>query len=315
MSLQGTLNALIVQYYILFQDTFMFSKEVIIPHTVQIVHNIIFFGLYSGFGSDELGAFTFDIVSSIQFWFTLLITLAIALVPVIISRKFDILLNDNIINNLRNRRYEADFTKKMYIKKIEHMMKCTRNLARFKKIYNALDKFEADNFADRKMKDIVDLYRNLKNRKITRDKNSNKKIRQAGQRLKKPKSQSLDQKVKTLNIQIVKGNTIGKRMSNEDIKILVDGAIKNSEVSSSGELNIKIPDDVVVNFDIENECEVVDDINTRVFDSPYQVESNRESEICLENKETVLNIDTDTAIIAANKEKEDKKESDSVRNN
>ena len=72
------------------------------------------------------------------------------------------MFSDTIINNLRNQRTQNDFAKKMYIKKIEHMTKCTRSLAKFKKIYKALDEYNADNFADRKMREIVQLYKSTK---------------------------------------------------------------------------------------------------------------------------------------------------------
>jgi hypothetical protein len=112
------------------------------------MHNIIFFALYSAFGTDQLGAFTFELISNLQFWFTLLITISIALVPIIISRKVDNLFLYNIINNLRNGNYEEDCLKKIYTKKIEHMSRCTRSIFKFKRFLHENGEYEPDNFKE-----------------------------------------------------------------------------------------------------------------------------------------------------------------------
>lgn len=120
----------------------------------------MFFALYGALGTDQLGAFTFDIVSNLQFWFTLIITIIIALVPVIISKKVDNLFLNNIINNLRNGNYEEDCLKKIYTKKIEHMSRCTRSIFKFKKFLHQKKEYEPDNYVDKKMKDFVEMYKN-----------------------------------------------------------------------------------------------------------------------------------------------------------
>jgi hypothetical protein len=159
--------------------------------------------MYAVLGNDQLGAYTYDIISNIQFCFTLIITLAIALVPVIISRKVDNLYLNNIINNLRNRKYEDDYLRKIYTKKLKHMSKCTRSVVKFKKIYQANEQNQyegGDNYADRKMKEIVELYRN--NRRSLRNSNvvnikRNKNLNRA-----KSMETELIKKLKTLNLKI-----------------------------------------------------------------------------------------------------------------
>jgi hypothetical protein len=82
-------------------------------------------------------------------------------------RRFGGLLNDNIINNLRQRRYETNYAKKTYIKKIEEMNKYKRSLAKFKKIYRLQDDYEPDNLADKKIKDVVDTFKRSRTTKTT----------------------------------------------------------------------------------------------------------------------------------------------------
>lgn len=83
----------------------------------------------------------------------------------IISRKIEFFLSQNIVNNLRNRNFEDDYTRKICVKKIEQMHKCSRSLAKFRKIYNANKNnktMNIQNLADKKMKEIVDQYKKSK---------------------------------------------------------------------------------------------------------------------------------------------------------
>lgn len=161
-SMMCLLTVLIIQYAILFIDTHKYTIWVLLAHFAQILINLLF-GIFYGLGNtDELGAYTFDCLSNVHFWLILFCSCHICLVPVYLSKYFNLLFSDTIINNLRNKQTQTHFAKKMYIKKIEHMTKCTRSLAKFKKIYNALDQFNGDNFADRKMKEIVQMYKTAK---------------------------------------------------------------------------------------------------------------------------------------------------------
>jgi hypothetical protein len=91
--------------------------------------------------------------------------LAISLIPIIISRKIDLHFSHTIINNIRNKRFEDDYLRKTYLKKLENMSRCTRSLAKFKKLYKVEEQHVADNYADRKMKEFVELYKALKKTK------------------------------------------------------------------------------------------------------------------------------------------------------
>ena len=86
------------------------------------------------------------------------------LIPVYISKYATYLFGDNIINNIRNGNYEHDLKRKKYVKKINQMMKCTRSVAKFKKIYHnqQTNQNQDDNFAEKKMKEMVEMYKKNK---------------------------------------------------------------------------------------------------------------------------------------------------------
>jgi hypothetical protein len=134
-------------------------------HSVQIVTNIIFVFIYASCGTDNLGVYTYDVMANVEFWFSLLIATSMCLIPIIISKTVYLLFAINITNNIRNKKFEDDYLRKTYIKKLENMTKCTRSLARFKKIYKADNDFVPTNYADKRMKELVELYKNLKNEK------------------------------------------------------------------------------------------------------------------------------------------------------
>jgi hypothetical protein len=264
-SLLGIMTVLIVQYFIIFQDTNKYFFPVIMFHSIQILINIILFVTYASFGSDQLGAYTFDIVSNIKFWFVLVITLAIDLLFVIISRKIDNLLSDTIINNLRNSKYEHDYTKKLYIKKIEHMSKWTRYVARFKKIYNN-NNYEADTYADRKMKELVEKYRknNKKAKNNSPDKNKITKSKSLdfGKELKE-KLNKLTQKIQNL-----------KKKRSSHIREIIPIEMHEPNKRISEFIIQKDPINNPINVDIEkcsNKSQgqhIIDDIETKIVNFP-----------------------------------------------
>jgi hypothetical protein len=118
-----------------------------------------------------------DLTGNFQFWLTLIVTCYISILPPLIMRRYGVLFNDNIINNLRQRRYENNYVKKTYIRKIEEMNKYKRSLAKFKKIYRLQDDYEPDNLNDKKIKDIVDTFKRTKtSQKNTRIGNTTIKV-------------------------------------------------------------------------------------------------------------------------------------------
>ena len=104
---------------------------------------------------DQISGRTYDIISNFQFWFLLIITIYITVLPFYVIRRYKIHFSDNIINNIMNNKHEDDFDKKTTIRKIEEMNKYKRFLAKFKKIMQLGDDYEPDNLADKKIKEWV----------------------------------------------------------------------------------------------------------------------------------------------------------------
>jgi hypothetical protein len=114
----------------------------------------------------EISGQMIDIVSNVTFWFTVLITSSICIVGFFIIRRAEYHFSESIINNLRHEKYEQDYAKKMYIKKLEQMTKCKRSIAKFKRLYKLQNNFEVENYADKRMKEMVDLYKTNKQEKF-----------------------------------------------------------------------------------------------------------------------------------------------------
>jgi hypothetical protein len=111
----------------------------------------------------EVSGITQEITGNPLFWIALSLTSAVALVPFYIARRADLHFSDNIINNLKRKKYEQNYAKKIYIKKLEYETRKTRTLMKFRRLYKERN-LNPDNFADKRMKEIVDEYRI--NRKI-----------------------------------------------------------------------------------------------------------------------------------------------------
>ena len=71
-------------------------------------------------------------------------------------RRWEILFSNNIINNLRHKKYEEDLEKKKYLKKMNEIGRFTRFITKFRSMFTKTHEFEPDNLTDKKFKNIVD---------------------------------------------------------------------------------------------------------------------------------------------------------------
>lgn len=111
----------------------------------------------------EISGITGDICGNLNFWLTILITSVLAIFPFFIVRRHEYLFSQTIINNLRQNKYEIEYAKKKYVNKIAQLTKYTRYLAKFKKLMKQdPNKVELDNYVDKRMMDIVEMYKSTK---------------------------------------------------------------------------------------------------------------------------------------------------------
>ena len=110
----------------------------------------------------QVGGILHDIIGNFQIWLIILLTTVTCVLPYVIYRRWEVMFYDDIINNLRHDKYEQDYNKKTYKKKIEAVTKYTRSIAKFRKIFNKQDDFEPENLADKKIKAVVDGFRSSK---------------------------------------------------------------------------------------------------------------------------------------------------------
>jgi hypothetical protein len=106
-----------------------------------------------------------DSISNLYFWLVVICTSGICLAPFYLIRSLHYFFGESVVNNLKYNNYQKDYMKKKYLKMLEELSKCTRSVVKFKKILKQRD-FEADNYADKRMKEIVDNY--LENKRGSR---------------------------------------------------------------------------------------------------------------------------------------------------
>ena len=120
----------------------------------------------------ELSGVIPDVVQTLNFWLTSLLTIACCVVPFFIIRRVEFFSSDTIINNLRKKNYQDDFKKKYLIKGLEGMSKNLRYVIKFKKILQGAE-IEDDNYANKRVKELVEQFQS--SRKIKRG-GANKKM-------------------------------------------------------------------------------------------------------------------------------------------
>lgn len=209
---------------------------------------------------DQLSGTTYDCICNLQFWIALVITVYTSLLPYIVISRFQIHFTESLVNNLRHKKYEHDYTKKKYMRKLSEMQKYTRSVAKFKKIYNLNDDYEPDNLADKKIKNMVDTYKSSKVKSLS-----------------KPPLE-----VPKLNIQNMPINRKLKEKVHEfvpsAIKVKVDREIKISNNRERGNLsplkmNINEPSNEIENTNIFRYDDNKENIETLVEDTNVEMQA------------------------------------------
>jgi len=119
---------------------------------------IVFIFVHESIDQGEISGITIDIIKNFNFWAITILTSSITCTFFFIFRRFDFLFSDSIINNIIQNKFEADFTHKLYKKKIEEIRKLHRSIGKFKKLYKIKNQ-DLDNISDKRFKDIVDAYK------------------------------------------------------------------------------------------------------------------------------------------------------------
>jgi hypothetical protein len=150
---------IIVGTLIPLEDTKYYNFATIAWLIFHVLINLLAYLVYDLFKTGNMvSGILGDSVGNLYFWMVLIATCGIALVPFYLIRSMQFLFGESIINNLNTKNYHKDYQKKKYLKMLEELAKCTRSVMKFKRIFKQ-GNFEADNFADKRMKEIVDNYR------------------------------------------------------------------------------------------------------------------------------------------------------------
>lgn len=128
----------------------------------HIIMNILVYFIYDSFKTGYLASgILMDSMGNLYFWLVVICTSGLTLAPFYLLRSIQIFFGESIIHNLRTGNYQKDYLKKKYIKMLEELAKCTRSVVKFKRIFKQ-NNFEADNYADKRMKEIVENYKQNK---------------------------------------------------------------------------------------------------------------------------------------------------------
>jgi len=169
-SLSSYASIAIIGTLIILEDMSFHSVFSICILALHILFNILPYVILDALKSGYMiGGIMIDTAKCPLFWLVMLCTCGITLLPFYLFRRLEFFFNNTIINNVNLNRYKQDYQIKQTKIKLEELSKFNRSIAKFKRVYNQ-NNFEAQNYADRKMKEIVENYKlNKKTRLFNRD--------------------------------------------------------------------------------------------------------------------------------------------------
>lgn len=158
-SLATFYSIIICGLLIIMEDLHLQTRFSIFILILNLLFNVLPFVLYEELkiGSMSSGIVR-DSVKCPLFWLVIICTCSITLCPFYIWRRLDYFFSDRIVNNLKMNNTKNDFKIKQIQVQLDQISKYNRSIAKFKRVYN-LKNFEANNYADKKMKEIVDYFK------------------------------------------------------------------------------------------------------------------------------------------------------------
>jgi magnesium-transporting ATPase (P-type) len=162
-SLNSFISVVVIQYWIIIEDSFLITPYILGVHGLQIILYIVFVFVQNIRDAGQVSGIFFDIVGNIQFWLTMIITCYVTLIIFIVSRRLEVLFSDTIINNIRHNNYSDNYERKEFKDKLTEVQKYSRSLAKFKKIMKKDEEYEPQNLAEKKIKSMVDTFKSSTN--------------------------------------------------------------------------------------------------------------------------------------------------------
>lgn len=147
---------------IVLADMHYFSVFSLKIFALHFIFNTITYLIYDALNTGYMvSGITYDSVGNLKFWATTACTCAVAIGSFMLYRKLQELLENSMVSNIRSKNYYNDYQMKKYKKHLEELSKYNRSIAKFKRVYKN-EHFEADNFGDKKMKELVQNYKLVK---------------------------------------------------------------------------------------------------------------------------------------------------------
>ena len=172
VSLENILSIIIIHFFMVFVDTWLYIKFNILLFTLQIIVNILVLFIVNQInlecGMDDT---LWYIMGNWNFWFTIIAICALLCVPFYILRKSEYFFGGFIVNLILQKKINNIYLIKYCQKKVEEMTRVHRNVAKFTKIYKNKDgTFKIDNFGDEQMKKWVDQFKSERRKSKKRKK-------------------------------------------------------------------------------------------------------------------------------------------------
>jgi hypothetical protein len=155
------ISIIVIHYLIIGEDTSNYNPGIIIVYLLQLCICFLYLLICDKINSD------FDIYNSHSIMLgnfcslmTILLSCSFCLIPFYILRRAEFFFGEFIINKIKQNDFKEYIIEKFYQKKIDQMTRVVRSVNKFKRIYYQKDEMkEDDNFANKKMRKIVDQFK------------------------------------------------------------------------------------------------------------------------------------------------------------
>ena len=164
-------SIIFIHFFMIYIDTSLYNSLVIICFAVQLVSNLLFITVFDRISFDnKLSGVLREIMHMDTSFLSLIITCNIGCLPFYILRRAELYFGMNFSNLIKIKKLEAIYLVNYYKKKIKWMIRATRAITKFKRIFKEYKSDKKpnenlENINDRKMRKVIKIWEEEKYRK------------------------------------------------------------------------------------------------------------------------------------------------------
>ena len=144
---------------IVLEDSFHVEWKFVIIYLMKITSGLAFLFLYQYIYVGESSTALFDIMNKASFFCIFFVVILFIMMPIYAYKRLKFHFGSDVINSLRKGEYQQLYIFKTTKEKLEKYIYMLRSISKFRRMFKKASALEDENLAEKKLKQIIELYK------------------------------------------------------------------------------------------------------------------------------------------------------------